>query len=543
MSNLESHRSKYKNAALSAQELRRRRDEQGVQLRKQKREQALCKRRTMTYENTSDDLMTESDPTPNAIPSDPDHLSLLGEPPSTYPTDRPIITQGLIVALYQDDNIRLMVEAAQRIRKMLSCEPNPPINDVIANGLLPRLTKLLERDDCDILQLEVAWAITNIASGTSEQTQAVVDAGAVPIFIRLLSSPSTKVCEQAVWALGNIIGDGAQMRDEVLKHGILPPLLALVRPDLDVNFLRNVTWVIVNLCRSKDPPPSIEVTRQLIPALNYLITQQDLSILIDTSWALSYVTDTGPEQVQMIIDSGLVAKLVPLLSYPDFKIQTAAIRAVGTIVTGTDEQTQVALDMGALSHIKRLLTESKEKIAKEALWFLSNVAAGDVNQIQAIIDEGFIPLLVHHLEKGEFCVQREAAWTIYNMVISGKREQIDVLIQNNVIDPLCRLLSTDDTGILHLVLDAIMNILKAYETNFNPIAEKIELCGGLDRIEQLQQHVNEDIYKLAYSIIDGYFNDDIGEDKTLKPRMNDTEFEFASPNGSGDGATYSRFDL
>ena len=60
-----------------------------------------------------------------------------------------------------------------------------------------------------------------------------------------------------------------------------------------------------------------------------------MQILVDTVWAISYLTDAGNSIIQLVIDAGFVPYLVPLLGHQDVKVVTAALRAVGNIVTGT----------------------------------------------------------------------------------------------------------------------------------------------------------------------------------------------------------------
>ncbi|XP_044726934.1 importin subunit alpha-3 isoform X2 [Chrysoperla carnea] len=510
----------FKNKGKDQEEMRRRRNEVTVELRKNKREETLQKRRNVPISNV-DDLG-------GGIGDDDDNNS-----------DKITNLEELVQNAGRMDAPEIQLNAVQSARKLLSSDKNPPIDDLIASGILPILVQCLHCHDNPPLQFEAAWALTNIASGTSAQTNKVVHAGAVPLFLQLLQSPHQNVCEQAVWALGNIIGDGPCLRDYVISLGVVTPLLTFIKPDIPISFLRNVTWVIVNLCRNKDPPPSQQTIQEILPALNVLIHHTDTNILVDTVWAISYLTDGGNDQIQMVIDSGVVPKLVPLLSHKDVKVQTAALRAVGNIVTGTDEQTQCVLNCDALSHFNTLLSHPKEKICKEAVWFLSNVTAGNQQQVQQVIDAGLLPKIIQNLSKKEFQTQKEAAWAISNLTISGNCEQVAQLIRDGVIRPFCELLNCKDTQVIQVVLDGINNMLKMASSTTNSsghnsvdqLATMIEECGGLDKIEQLQNHQNAEVYKLAYDIIELYFSEDVDDDPSLAPQSGDGGYQF-DPNTS-----------
>lgn len=53
----------------------------------------------------------------------------------------------------------------------------------------------------------------------------------MPKFAALLNSPFPHIVEQAVWAIGNIAGDGPEARDLVLSHGVMNYLLKLIEPE------------------------------------------------------------------------------------------------------------------------------------------------------------------------------------------------------------------------------------------------------------------------------------------------------------------------
>ncbi|KAM7481817.1 hypothetical protein LguiB_006400 [Lonicera macranthoides] len=498
-------RKKSYKTGVDADEARRRREDNMVEIRKNKREDNLLKKRREGNLLLQSQQLPDSSHSPAAIEKRLESI--------------PSMVQGV-----WSDNPISQVEATTQFRKLLSIERSPPIDEVIKAGVVPRFVEFLGRPDLPQLQFEAAWALTNVASGTSEHTRVVIEHGAVPMFVQLLSSASDDVREQAVWALGNVAGDSPNCRDLVLGNGALMPLLAQLNEQSKLSMLRNATWTLSNFCRGKPPTP-FEQVKAALPVLRQLIHLNDEEVLTDACWALSYLSDGPNDKIQAVIEAGVCPRLVELLLHPSPTVLIPALRTVGNIVTGDDAQTQFVIDNQVLPCLFQLLTQNhKKSIKKEACWTISNITAGNRGQIQAVIEANIIFPLVHLLQHAEFDIKKEAAWAISNATSGGSHEQIRFLAGQGCIKPLCDLLICPDPRIVTVCLEGLENILKVGEADkelgmndgINLYAQEVDECEGLDKIESLQTHDNTEIYEKAVKILERYWAEEDEEPTVLE---------------------------
>lgn len=140
------HKHRYKNVGHDVSELRRRREEEGIQLRKQKRDQQLIKRRNVDIDNGG---MDKDDDLLDVLPSSED----LG----TAAQNGTLVNSEIITQLYSSDE-KTQLMALQKFRKLLSRDPNPPIDEVIRSGIVPTFVQFLGNSANPTLQVsDLDW--------------------------------------------------------------------------------------------------------------------------------------------------------------------------------------------------------------------------------------------------------------------------------------------------------------------------------------------------------------------------------------------------
>jgi len=438
------------------------------------------------------------------------------------------------------DNRELQVTAARMIRSLLSSpKTQPPIEKVVGvPGLIERFVSFLYVKDCSTLLFESAWILTNIASGDSKQTAAVVHAKAIPALMDHLGQGDLKLTEQVIWALSNIAGDWSGYRNDILQMNGMNKLLQAMRDaynqqdrDQALTIFKNCVWCCSNFCRGQ-PSPDFQLVKECIPALVWLIQADwDDAIIIDSVWALAYLADGADINIFAICDAGVCGICMELIEKSKPALIAAVIRLIGNIVAadhpGPTEQMIMA---GVVSKVRPLINHKKKGVRREACWTFSNISAGNPDQVQALIDSGVMVDLLAILDVDDMDIRRECVWCLTNACTRKDPSQVDYLMRIGIVPPLMRFLEDSCKSPEKVtILEAFVNILETYAEldladHRNKYAEVMEFAGIVKILENLKLDTNPRVEEMAYTLLVEYFGQNPGE-------MDPSNFEFGTVNG------------
>ncbi|EGB11333.1 hypothetical protein AURANDRAFT_1761, partial [Aureococcus anophagefferens] len=347
-------------------------------------------------------------------------------------------------------DLHARLKATQHLRAMLSSVRvfgflNRPVRLVVDAGVVPRLVEF-QQDDTD-LQKEALWVLTQIALGSAQPgvADAVVEAGAVPMFCRLMGTGDERRVGQVTWALWLVLKYSPKSRDLMLDHGAMEAIVQQLREGSAQSKKRDLVYGAVRLLSQLCAEIELEQVRPAVSVLAKLLSFRDDNCQVHyfACLGLAHVSHLGSiERAQTIIDAGACPRLVELLGHPSLEVVSCALFAVGNICsTDDDNHVQTMIDLSVLARLYALLYHEDFGAQREAVWITGNCCAGNMEQIQAVLDfAGLVPRVVELLGSGSLEVRAEASWLMVTISRGGLPEQVDALVQHGCIPALCELL-------------------------------------------------------------------------------------------------------
>jgi len=140
---------------------------------------------------------------------------------------------GRLVQLLQHRSWRVIKPALRTIGNIVCAEDEVDYTQsILEAGAVPHLKILIGHSNREI-QKEACWTLSNIAAGTCEQIQTVLDSGAIPLLVSLALQPAdmtdAEVRSEACWVVLNATSCGSDSQIEFLvKEGCIGVLSDLL---------------------------------------------------------------------------------------------------------------------------------------------------------------------------------------------------------------------------------------------------------------------------------------------------------------------------
>jgi len=400
------------------------------------------------------------------------------------------------------------------MRKLLIKGDTTKIQSVIDLHLIPVLLQYTQQTEHPQLQLDAAWCIANLSSGSYTQLTSLLKRGLLDILPRILNSPHEKIYEQAIWTIGNLAADDEiinNIMDNELDEIVIEKLwIVQTKPAFE-----STAWALCNIARKlpkkTDPSKKGRIFTNLI---KLMMLGEGEFIILDALSGIQSTIDSPLIRIHFKVE--ILARLVALGKASTSQRIKSLIISIYQHLSYEDCLASEIAKSGAFDIFFNWLSdpESPTSLQEDILMAVSNFSMDSEFVNSRLIDSQEKLDLIFRLANSENeGVCREAIFCLCNMTAKSSRDKILHLIKSGLLFVCQRgLLSSPEKDLILVILEALKNTAKAFIVSMGvgetvvDITLEFERCGLVDSLEYMLRHDDKAVYEITYSLMDKYLD-------------------------------------
>uniref|UniRef100_A0AC34F7L2 Importin subunit alpha n=1 Tax=Panagrolaimus sp. ES5 TaxID=591445 RepID=A0AC34F7L2_9BILA len=210
-----------------------------------------------------------------------------------------------LVKLVQHEDVEVLQETLTAIAYLTY---GNLIGMVKKTGIAEKALSLLNHKDPEV-QYAAIDVLGNISSGTDEDTQYILDLGALPLMEKFLNHPNKKLNKEAVWFLTNFLAGSEKQIQQVFDAGYIPLVIKHLKAS-DFATQQKAAKCILNVAvYGSGKHLSTIINKNVIPALsNFMKVVEDKeSKVIELGLqAIEKIVLYSPDRKELIFDQLLM---------------------------------------------------------------------------------------------------------------------------------------------------------------------------------------------------------------------------------------------
>ncbi|KAJ9559068.1 hypothetical protein OSB04_013682 [Centaurea solstitialis] len=159
---------------------------------------------------------------------------------------------------------------------------------------------------------------------------------------------SLPVAEQCAWALGNVAGEGEELRHILISQGVLLPLAKMMLPNKG-STVRTAAWALSNLIKGPDPKAATELVKidGVVDSILRHMRKSDDELATEIAWVVVYLSALSTVATSVLVKTDLLQILVErLASSNSLQLLIPVLRSLGNLIAGDTYTTNVVLVVG-----------------------------------------------------------------------------------------------------------------------------------------------------------------------------------------------------